>query len=110
MRGCILSLLLCFTTRDYILSHALGKHIEGLAILHCFSCRGRADILHAITAFPELSFVAAVFKIPFRLLVLPREIGFGAIIDKVEDGIAYVEKNDDDFCINTKGEKVECDY
>lgn len=31
-------------------------------------------------------------------------------VDDFEDGIAYVEKNDDDFCINTKGEKVECDY
>lgn len=30
--------------------------------------------------------------------------------DDFEDGIAYVEKNDRIFCINTKGKEVECDY
>lgn len=29
--------------------------------------------------------------------------------DDFEDGIAYVEKNNRDFCINTKGEEVECE-
>lgn len=29
--------------------------------------------------------------------------------DDFEDGIAYVEKNDRIFCINTKGKEVECE-